>query len=205
MNNSGSVTTWLGLLAQGDPAAAQQLWERYFARLTELARARLRGLSKRVADEEDVALSAFHTFVQAANARRLPQVQDRDDLWHTLILITAGKAVDERRRQNTRKRGGGQVILNAAGTDSATRAALETVIGTEPDPAFAAEVAEQVQVLLRRLDDERLREIALLKLEGHSHEEIATRLQCSVRSVSRRLLMIRRIWEDVDPEEEATR
>jgi DNA-directed RNA polymerase specialized sigma24 family protein len=203
MNNSGSVTTWLGLLAQGDPAAAQQLWERYFARLMELARARLRGLSKRVADEEDVALSAFHTFVQAAAARRLPQVQDRDDLWHTLILITAGKAVDERRRQNSRKRGG-HVILNAAGTDSATRAALETVIGSEPDPAFAAEVAEQFQVLLHRLDDDRLREIALLKLEGHSHEEIATRLQCSIRSVSRRLLMIRRIWEDADADEEVT-
>src|SRR5262245_43324907 len=62
MPSAGSVTHWLGLLRAGDHAAAQPLWERYFSRLVGLARAKLQGLPRRAADEEDVALSAFDSF-----------------------------------------------------------------------------------------------------------------------------------------------
>jgi hypothetical protein len=46
------VTHWLGRLKEGDRAAAQPLWERYFRRLVGLARERLRGLPRAAADEE---------------------------------------------------------------------------------------------------------------------------------------------------------
>ena len=59
MASTGSVTTWVEQLRAGNRAAAQQLWERYFSRLVNLARTKLRGLRRRAADEEDVALSAF--------------------------------------------------------------------------------------------------------------------------------------------------
>jgi len=81
-----------------------------------------------------------------------------------------------------------------AGARAAAQA-LEEVAGTEPDPAFAAQLADEFQILMARLEDDRLREIALLKLEGHTHEEIAARLTCGLRSVSRRLTLIRRTWE----------
>jgi len=58
MSSDGSVTGWLGRLVAGDPSAAQQLWQRYFHRLVGLARQKLRDTPRRVADEEDVALSA---------------------------------------------------------------------------------------------------------------------------------------------------
>src|SRR5262245_61640964 len=47
MPSDGSVTRWLGALQAGDPAAAQQLWERYFQRLVALARAGLQGAPRR--------------------------------------------------------------------------------------------------------------------------------------------------------------
>jgi DNA-directed RNA polymerase specialized sigma24 family protein len=188
MDPSSSVTTWVGLLAQGDQQAAQRLWERYFARLVELARGQLVGARKQVADEEDVALSAFHTFCQAVNRERIPQLGSRDDLWRTLVLITAGKAVDQRRRQLAKKRG--------ADKDQQDDALLEEVIGSEPNPAFAAQVADDFQRLLALLPDEGLRTLALAKLEGHSNEEIAEQMECSLRTVTRRLLVIRRTWED---------
>jgi RNA polymerase sigma factor (sigma-70 family) len=188
MDPSSSVTTWVGLLAKGDQQAAQRLWERYFARLVELARGQLVGASRRVADEEDVALSAFHTFCQAVNRERAPQLNNRDDLWRTLVLITAGKAVDLRRRQLAKKRG--------AGKDQQDDALLEEVIGSEPNPAFAAQIADDFQHLLARLPDEGLRSLALAKLEGYSNEEIAEQMGCSLRTVTRRLLVIRRTWED---------
>jgi RNA polymerase sigma factor (sigma-70 family) len=187
MDPSSSVTTWVGLLAKGDQLAAQRLWERYFARLVDLARAKLVGARKQVADEEDVALSAFHTFCQAVNHERLPQLGNRDDLWRTLVLITAGKAVDLRRRQLARKRG--------ANKDQEADALLEEVIGSEPNPAFAAQVADDFQRLLSLLPDEALRALALAKLEGYSNEEIAEQMGCSLRTVTRRLLVIRRTWE----------
>src|SRR5215471_11580657 len=75
------VTHWIGLLQAGDVAAAQPLWERYFARLVELARSRLRGAGRRVADEEDVALSAFDSFCRGAMGGRFPRLTDSADLW----------------------------------------------------------------------------------------------------------------------------
>jgi DNA-directed RNA polymerase specialized sigma24 family protein len=194
MDSEGSVTTWIGMLEIGDSAAAQALWDRYFPRLIELARAKLRGAPLRAADEEDVALSAMHTFFTAATRGKIPQLENRDDLWRTLVLITAGKAVDQRRRDQALKRGAARRDVGppAGPTDWL---ALEEVVGAEPDPAFAAQLADEFQTLMARLWDDRLRAIALLKLEGHTNEEIASRLACSLRSVNRRLTVIRRTWE----------
>jgi RNA polymerase sigma factor (sigma-70 family) len=194
MDSGGSVTTWIGMLELGDHKAAQALWERYFPRLIELARSKLRGTPRRAADEEDVALSAMHTFFHAASQGRIPCLNDRDDLWRTLVLITAGKAIDQQRRAQSLKRGGARGGVEA-GSRQADLQALEQVVGTEPDPAFAAQLADEFQILLGRLADDRLREIALLKLEGHTHEEIGSRLGCSLRTVNRRLTLIRRTWE----------
>jgi hypothetical protein len=68
----GSVTHWINALKGGDPAAAQKLWERYFARLVGLARKKLQGTRHLTADEEDVALSAFDSFCRGAAAGRFP-------------------------------------------------------------------------------------------------------------------------------------
>ena len=40
--DDGSITRWIAGVKGGDLAAAQPLWERYFARMVELARSRLR-------------------------------------------------------------------------------------------------------------------------------------------------------------------
>ena len=65
--DQGSVTRWLGPLKAGDPAAVQQLWEHYFHQLVDLARAKLQNAPRRIADEEDIALSAFNSFAAKPN------------------------------------------------------------------------------------------------------------------------------------------
>ena len=64
--SSQSVTLWLGQLQAGESAAAQQLWQRYLDRLLRLASRKLGDLPRRVADEEDVVLSAFHDFLRGS-------------------------------------------------------------------------------------------------------------------------------------------
>jgi hypothetical protein len=41
-DGDGSITGWIAAVKADDLAAAQPLWERYFARMVELARSRLR-------------------------------------------------------------------------------------------------------------------------------------------------------------------
>src|SRR5215470_15704111 len=94
--------------------AARELWQRYFAQLVELARQRLRGTLRRVADEEDVALSAFDSFCRGVEQGRFPQLKDRDGLWALLVLITVRKAADLVQYNRRGRRGGGQVRGDSA-------------------------------------------------------------------------------------------
>jgi DNA-directed RNA polymerase specialized sigma24 family protein len=188
MSTEGSITRWIGQLKTGDALAAQKLWEAYFTRMVKLARHRLDAAPRRVADEEDVALSAFYSLCQGAQDGRFSQLADRDNLWSLLVAITAHKCVDLVRRENRQKRGGGANALPA----------FDELISHEPTPEFAAEVADQLERLLTLLDatgDADLKPIALGKMHGESPAEMADRLGCSRRSVERKLQVIVRVWE----------
>jgi DNA-directed RNA polymerase specialized sigma24 family protein len=198
MSSAGSVTHWLGRLKAGDPAAAQPLWEAYFQRLVERARRKLAGRPRPAADEEDVALSAFDSFCRGAGLGRFPRLDDRHDLWQLLVVIADRKAIDLVQHERRAKRGGGrapeQEALAAAGS-SAGGSLLAGAQSPEPTPAFAAEVAEELQHLLDSLGDAELRSVALWKMEGYTVAEIAAWLGCVPRTVDRRLRLIRDIWE----------
>ena len=190
MSSSGSITRWIDQLQAGDLAAAQPLWERYFHLLVELARRKL-GAKPRAADEEDVALSAFDSFCRGLKHGRFPELQDRDNLWKLLVVLTARKACHLLRDEQRLKRGGGQT----AGADGE----LELVPSQEPSPEFAAELSENCQRLLDRLGDADLRRIALSKMEGYTSEEIAGQMSCAPRTVERKLRLIRNLWEKECP------
>jgi DNA-directed RNA polymerase specialized sigma24 family protein len=183
---SGCVTIWLEQLKAGDPAAAKPLWDGYFARLVALARARLRSLPRAAADEEDVALSAFDSFCRGIGEGRFPRLDDRDDLWQVLFVITTRKAIGLVRHETREKRGG-----------KATSApdALAAMPAAGPSPELVAEVSEECARLLGLLGDEHLRQVAVWKMEGYTNEEIAGKLGRSIPTVERKLAAIRTIWE----------
>jgi DNA-directed RNA polymerase specialized sigma24 family protein len=202
MPADASISFWIDQLKAGDQNAAQPLWDRYFQELVRLARQRLAGAARAVADEEDVALSAFTSFCKAAEAGRFPQLSDRDDLWRLLIVITERKALTQMRDQARLKRGGGAAHAAAGMPATTTPQApdLGQVAGREPTPLFAALMAEQCERLLGALDSDILRAVALDKMEGFNNEEIATRRSLALRTVERKLALIRRIWEQEFPE-----
>jgi DNA-directed RNA polymerase specialized sigma24 family protein len=189
MTAEGSVSGWIGLLRAGDAGAAQRLWERYFQGLVGVARQKLRDAPRRVADEEDVVLSAFTSFCQGVEQGRFPQLLDRDGLWRLLVVLTARKAAHLRRDQGRQKRGGA-----AHQREVSEEVALDQVLGREPSPEFAAQVAEECQRLLGLLDDD-LRPVALWRMEGYTVEEVAGKLGYAPRSVKRKLQLIRGLWE----------
>ncbi len=203
MSSEGSVTRWIAALKGGDAAAAQPLWERYYRRLVSLARQKLQSARRRAADEEDVVQSAFHSFFQGVARGRFPQLHDRDNLWRLLVVITARKALDQLAREHSKRRGGGTVQGESRispGQPGWEEAAIEQVVGEEPTPEFAAQVAEQYHRLLDLLGDETLCRVAVWKMEGLTNDEIAARLDCSRRTVARKLDTIRIIWRgDAEP------
>ncbi len=199
MSHVDSVTEWISNLKTGDPHASQRLWERYVDRLLRHARRKLDRSPRRAADEEDVVLSAFRGFFRGVEKRRFPRLDDRDDLWQVLLMLTERRIVDHRRRESAEKRGGGVLHDGLATSDDRTsnagRPDLNEIIANEPTPEFAAQFSEQVTVLLNSLGDQTLRRIALAKMEGFTNQELAAELDMSTRSIERKLSLIRQAWQ----------
>ena len=197
MSADDAVTAWIAKLGKGDSRAAQQIWDRYFQQLANYAGRKLKKLSLRAADEEDAALSALQSFCRGAARGRFPQLAGRDELWPLLLTITSRKVSAQRRRERAVKRGGGNVRGESvfgprwAADDDA---GIDAVLGREPTPELANLLADDCRRLLDLLGDETLREVAQLKLEGYTCEEIAFRTGCVPRTVERKLQRIRDKW-----------
>jgi DNA-directed RNA polymerase specialized sigma24 family protein len=188
MESERSISHWLDRVREGDPRGAHELWERYYAHMVRLARARLGGVPA-VDDAEDVALSAFASFCRRAGDGQFPVLADRDDLWRLLVVITARKAGRVLRGVARQKRGGDR-----------DREAVEPdeLIGATDEPGFVAQCAEECRTLLARLGDPELARLAVRKMEGFTNDELAAEFECAPRTVERKLQLIRRIWERAD-------
>lgn len=192
-----SISLWLSGLKRGEEEAARQVFERCFERLIQVAKSRMAGASRRVADEEDVALSVFHSLCRGAAAGRFERLRDRGELWQMLVAITQQKVVDLMRHNVRQKRGGGEVrgesVFLENDAEQLARGIDEYAI-EELTPQFLCTLAEEHQRLLGLLRDDTLRKIALLRMEGYADEEIATQLGISLRTVERKLQLIREQW-----------
>lgn len=196
-----SITHWIAELKVGEASAAQRLWEIYAEKLVQLARKQLGDAPRQSCDEEDIALSVFRTVCHAAANGRFMDLKQRDELWWLLLRVTRQKTLTQARRELSEKRGGGRVLsfsdlAAGGGTDGDP---LEQLVSHEPTPEFLAILAEEHQRLLRRLRDDRVREVALRRMEGYTIEEIARQMQISTRTVQRKLQLIEEEWLDELP------
>jgi RNA polymerase sigma factor (sigma-70 family) len=189
MSPPSSISEWIESLRHGEPASARRLWERYYDHLVHLARDHLRGLPRRAAaDEEDVALSAFAAFCEGLTHGRFPDLHDRHGLWGLLLTLTERRAADLVRREQAARRAVGRLAEGVQADDLPDEA---------PTPAFAAEVADEVEQRLKILDADvsgKLRQVAIWKMEGYTNAEIAQQLGCASRTVERKLSIIRELW-----------
>jgi DNA-directed RNA polymerase specialized sigma24 family protein len=191
------VTFWLRQLEVSDEDAARLLWQRYYRELVELARTRLGTTPRRVSDEEDVALSVLRCLYEGAARGQFAELVNRGELWQLLAAITGRKVIDQQRRLNQQKRGGGRVRGDSVmhgNDDDRSSVGFDQFGGDAPTPEVLAIAAEEFQRLMSLLDDDRLRQIAQCKLEGYTNEEIGQRLGLACRSIERKLQRIRQIW-----------
>ena len=72
---------------------------------------------------------------------------------------------------------------------------LATVPGPDEPPDVIALMAEEYRLLMARLGDDTLGQVALMRMEGYTGDQIAERLGCNRRTVTRKLELIRRRWQ----------
>ncbi len=202
MVSDGSVTRLIQLLRSEDSAerdlAARLIWRRYFQDLLDLARNNLNKRIRRREDEEDVLQSMYKSFCLRQQRGEF-DLSGRDALWKLLVTITLRKARNAAKKQMRDRRdiAREQTIADRDESESADWA-LEQMDAAGPSPAEAALLNEALERRLAVLADSELRQIALWRLEGYTNREIADRLDCTERSVERRMERIRSKWTSYD-------
>jgi DNA-directed RNA polymerase specialized sigma24 family protein len=200
----GSVTNLIGVLKSpgGGPAsiddAASELWARVSARLEALARKKMRSRPG-MADEEDLALSAFHHFCREARAGKCEWVDDRNALWRLFVRITARKVSRfyrymQQQRRDYRRMTNETDLPTADGDSQYAGSPLANIGGDALGPLEVAIVDDLLSKLLAALDDDMLLAVAQKKLEGYTNREIASALGVSGKSIERKMKIISNTW-----------
>jgi DNA-directed RNA polymerase specialized sigma24 family protein len=180
--SSQSITRLIRAVQDGSSSAVRPLLSAYFDRLVRLASKRLRNLPGLAGYDEDLALRSFHSVYQRLRDPARPlHLAGRDDLWRLLATRTISRAIDLIRRYRP---------AEVPGVEDVTQ-----LLTRDPTPEEAAELADECRRLLDSLHEPELRQIALWKVEGYTHAEIATRLNCVPRTIERKVSLIRLLWK----------
>ncbi len=193
------ITRWMTEAQGGDDAAAQKLWEAYSEKLLRYAKKKLACMPRRAVDEEDVIVSAMNSYFAAAKTGQLAP-ENRNELWKLLTTITVRKANAQIRRHYAQKRGGGvvrgeSVFLDRMATDQ-EHYGINQVIDDRNLDVMSGQLIQMCEEKLTMLNDDSLREVAILRLEGYSNDEMAEQLHCSRATIKRKLARIREKWSD---------
>ncbi len=166
----------------GNEEAARQLFDKYMERLVALARRRIsQRLASRV-DPEDIVQSVFRTFFGRLRAGQF-EIEDQDDLCKLLMRITVHKTLRQVAFHKAAKR---NPALEKGQQDAADDRILE-VLDSEPTPEATVAFVDQLEHFLARLRPEE-RQVLEMRLQGHSNEEIATKLKIKHDRTIRRIV-----------------
>ena len=200
MGAQGSVTRLIIDLRSDQPGlretAARLVWGRYFQELLVLARNHLSARIRCREDEEDVLQSMYKSFC-IRQRRGDFDLANRDQLWNLLVHITLQKARNTANRHHQAKRDVRREETEPTrelAEQDATGAILDQIDSDGPTPAEAALLNEALETRFRLLIDPGLRQIAMWKLEGYTNNEVAGKLECTLRTVERKLERIRAYW-----------
>ncbi len=192
---NGSVSGWISKMRQGDSIAINKLVSRYFGKISAFAENKLRRGIRVTDDGEDIAISVLQTITRYTAEGRYPNLQDRDDLWLLMIVIAQHAVVD--RQRTVMKRVPMYTMTDILETYNCN---LDEFLGKEDSEAKAMEIFECWEKLLKSLPDDPSRDVAKLKLEGHSNRQISEILQSAPRTVDRKVNTIAKQWQEQNSE-----
>lgn len=199
MDSEKSEQKLINEFKRGNRDAADRLIAKYFDRVAKAAEKKLAQRNMRVSGGEDVAVSVFDSLWNRANEKRFSddELASPDELWRLLSRMISFKAEDHARKASARKRGGGQVRGDSIFVRlDRPGGGFHSIQASELTPVETAELRESYTLLMKKLDDEVLQKVAVMRIEGFGVAEIAARFDRSERFVKRKLAMIRKIWQE---------
>lgn len=185
------ISLWVSQLYEGDQHAANLLWNQFANRLVRIARDRLRTAYRAVSDEEDVVSAAFKSFFCGIQNGQYKELTNIENVWRLLLTIMLRKIADKHEYDHRSKRDVARMTSYDANDLYET---LTNIVSRERSPEIAAQITEQLDVAINSLGNLQLKQLAVLKLEGHTNQEIAQIMECSLTSIERGLRKIRLIW-----------
>lgn len=186
---------WLQKLAAGDDRVVAEFLEAYGPPLERIAGDRMSPALARRVGTDDVLQSVCRTFFRRAQSGEFT-LPDRDSLWRLLCAITLNKVRRQARVHGAVRRGGLRDTVGEAGDRAAGQAPSREV---PPDQALV--FADQLAFLIESLGETEGR-LLQLKMDGHSHAEIAERLNCTERTVGRLLVRCQQRLKELLPSED---
>jgi RNA polymerase sigma factor (sigma-70 family) len=173
--------------------ACHYLWQRYSQRLLEFACRKLSHHVRRRKDEHDVVNEVFYSLCRGQQHGDF-DLNDRNELWKMLVTIALRRISNDIKFQRRARRD-----YRREERDEPFPERDETRLSCAESPEVPPEKRVAMKDELERLMDllpARMRQVAIWKISGYTNQEIADpdKLNCSVRTVERKLNDIRRIW-----------
>jgi RNA polymerase sigma factor (sigma-70 family) len=157
----------------------EELDRRYRERLCVMVERELGRRFARREDPEDAVQSALRSFFRGVRDQRF-YIDHSSALWKLLAQITRHKLLKHVEHHQAAKRR----------PEQESQAQEDALAAREPTPDEAAELADVLEQLTRRLEPTEV-EILRLRLQGFSKTEIAREVNCTVGVVRYRLDRIR--------------
>ena len=186
-NADDPISEWLAQLPEGDSLAQHKIYERFARKIESIADRMLTGVPLGDSDSEDVAVKVLKSLFERIQDGRLEPPVNRQQLWNLLMGITRNKSAQVVRHKRTAKRGKGKIKGNSGFGGGTDDLGIQRIPDQSPNPAAAFREAEDLAERLESLNDDQLRQIALLRMAGYSNEEIAESLNCGKRTIERRV------------------
>lgn len=195
----GSISRLLALAQDGNVNAVNQLVGRFFEKISLQASQRLAnaGMQGKAVGADDIAQSVLFDVMERIKEGQYPDLRDRNGLWALLLRVTHSRIIDQVRRENRQKRGGGKVQGEAhcASDHDSTRRSLDDFAAIEPSPETVDGLCTLLEELVDRLDPD-VRQTILLRLQAYSLKEIAEQCGCSVSTVELRIRQFQKLLKD---------
>jgi len=166
------------------------VWQSYQARLRHFLEGRIPNNLQTQTTASDVMQSAFLSLWRYFEKQDGPIQLGDEELWGLLVTIASRKLANKWRKVLAKKRGEGKVV-SATDLQAQRKLAFDQYVVRQMNH----ELTELMDELKFKLDEE-CQVIVSMRLAGMTNPEIATALNCSVRRVERKLVLIRSALSD---------